>query len=109
MAMHSVATKEQVRLLTNHSSAITAMVINPRNKLQLFTASLDGTVKLWDYTAATELRVRLRQVLGQTWVPFVRSFALCVLETRPVARVCLRVERWLELSPCCAPPHTVLY
>lgn len=32
-----------------HSDKITRVILNPKNHLQLYTASLDGTIKLWDY------------------------------------------------------------
>jgi NET1-associated nuclear protein 1 (U3 small nucleolar RNA-associated protein 17) len=32
-----------------HSNKITRVILNPKNHLQLYTASLDGTIKLWDY------------------------------------------------------------
>ncbi|KAI8074211.1 uncharacterized protein B0P05DRAFT_473135 [Gilbertella persicaria] len=32
-----------------HSNKITRVMLNPKNHLQLYTASLDGTIKLWDY------------------------------------------------------------
>lgn len=34
---------------TGHSAEITCVMLNPKNPLQLYTASLDGTIKLWDY------------------------------------------------------------
>ncbi|KAI9475978.1 MAG: WD40-repeat-containing domain protein [Benjaminiella poitrasii] len=35
--------------LGGHSNKITRVILNPKNHLQLYTASLDGTIKLWDY------------------------------------------------------------
>ena len=35
-----------------HTDAITAIVINPENPFQLLSASLDGTIKIWDYLDA---------------------------------------------------------
>lgn len=32
-----------------HRNKITRVILNPKNYLQLYTASLDGTIKLWDY------------------------------------------------------------
>ncbi|KAI8643939.1 WD40-repeat-containing domain protein [Parasitella parasitica] len=32
-----------------HSSKITCVALNPKNHLQLYTASLDGNIKLWDF------------------------------------------------------------
>lgn len=36
-----------------HSDVITAIVINPENPFQLLSASLDGTIKIWDYLDAS--------------------------------------------------------
>ncbi|KIJ54655.1 hypothetical protein M422DRAFT_24559 [Sphaerobolus stellatus SS14] len=38
-----------------HTEDITAAVINPRNAYQLYTASLDGRIKTWDYLEAVLL------------------------------------------------------
>ncbi|CEP07902.1 hypothetical protein [Parasitella parasitica] len=51
----SMATGAIVKVLSQspasggHSNQITRVVLNPKNHLQLFTASLDGTIKLWDF------------------------------------------------------------
>lgn len=51
----SMATGAVVKVLSQspamggHSSKITRVILNPKNHLQLYTASLDGTIKLWDY------------------------------------------------------------
>lgn len=39
-----------------HTAAITGMLINPQNPLQLITASLDGTIKIWDFLDAVLLK-----------------------------------------------------
>lgn len=44
------------RLPSHHSAAIIAVLLNPLNALQLITASLDGTIKVWDYLDGTCLR-----------------------------------------------------
>ncbi|OXB60906.1 hypothetical protein ASZ78_009398 [Callipepla squamata] len=48
--MYSVATEELVRLLRGHSDLVTGVQLVPHNHLQLYSSSLDGTVKLWDFT-----------------------------------------------------------
>nr|XP_002741255.2 PREDICTED: WD repeat-containing protein 75-like [Saccoglossus kowalevskii] len=46
----AIATGECLHELRGHQEYVTSVVLNPSNKLQLFSSSLDGTVKLWDYT-----------------------------------------------------------
>ncbi|GAA5807850.1 hypothetical protein MFLAVUS_001229 [Mucor flavus] len=51
----SMATGAVVKVLSQsattggHTNKITRVILNPKNHLQLYTASLDGTIKLWDY------------------------------------------------------------
>ncbi|KAG1180586.1 hypothetical protein G6F70_000578 [Rhizopus microsporus] len=53
--VYSMATGAVVKVLSQspltggHSDKITCVILNPKNHLQLYTASLDGTIKLWDY------------------------------------------------------------
>ncbi|KAI7901524.1 quinon protein alcohol dehydrogenase-like superfamily [Cokeromyces recurvatus] len=44
-----VKSLSQSPALGGHSKKITRVILNPKNHLQLYTASLDGTIKLWDY------------------------------------------------------------
>ncbi|KAJ1555423.1 WD repeat-containing protein 75 [Nowakowskiella sp. JEL0078] len=51
--VYSVATGQTVKTLssqgkTAHSDAITTIQLNPTNHLQLYSGSLDGTIRLWD-------------------------------------------------------------
>ncbi|KAF8560049.1 WD40 repeat-like protein [Imleria badia] len=39
-----------------HSDIITSAVLNPQNAFQLITASLDGTIKIWDFLEGVLLR-----------------------------------------------------
>lgn len=39
-----------------HDQVVTALALNPQNPLQLYSASLDGTIKLWDWLEGTLLR-----------------------------------------------------
>uniref|UniRef100_A0A669QIP0 WD repeat domain 75 n=1 Tax=Phasianus colchicus TaxID=9054 RepID=A0A669QIP0_PHACC len=48
--MYSVATEELVRLLRGHGDLVTGVQLAPHNHLQLYSSSLDGTIKLWDFT-----------------------------------------------------------
>ncbi|KAI8985848.1 WD40-repeat-containing domain protein [Pilobolus umbonatus] len=54
--VYSVATGAVVKVLSqsvdkgSHKDTITRVLLNPKNSLQLYSASLDGTIKLWDYS-----------------------------------------------------------
>ncbi|KAG0046776.1 hypothetical protein BGZ83_008059 [Gryganskiella cystojenkinii] len=58
----SVETGQVVRVLSSsieeggHSDKVTSLVLNPRNPLQLYSASADGTIKLWDFNDAILLK-----------------------------------------------------
>ncbi|KAF9351527.1 WD repeat-containing protein 75 [Mortierella sp. NVP85] len=58
----SVETGQVVRVLSSsaeeggHMDTVTSVMINPKNLLQLYSASLDGTIKLWDFNDAVLLR-----------------------------------------------------
>ncbi|XP_073414225.1 WD repeat-containing protein 75 [Dendrobates tinctorius] len=45
----STVTEECIHLLWSHSDLVTGIELNPNNPLQLYSCSLDGTVKLWDF------------------------------------------------------------
>lgn len=47
--MFSVSSGEQLGTLRGHSKNVTNIIINPHNRLQLFSCSLDGMIKKWDY------------------------------------------------------------
>ncbi|XP_020383121.2 WD repeat-containing protein 75 [Rhincodon typus] len=48
--VYSTATDECVHVLQGHKNLVTGIQLNPRNHLQLYSASLDGTIRLWDFT-----------------------------------------------------------
>lgn len=58
----SVETGQVVRVLSSsaeeggHKDTVTGVMLNPRNLLQLYSASLDGTIKLWDFNDAVLLK-----------------------------------------------------
>jgi NET1-associated nuclear protein 1 (U3 small nucleolar RNA-associated protein 17) len=61
--VYSVATGEVVRILDCSrlnrkatDSIVTSVQLNPTNQFQLYTASLDGTCRLWDYSDAVLLK-----------------------------------------------------
>ncbi|XP_018426167.1 PREDICTED: WD repeat-containing protein 75 [Nanorana parkeri] len=45
----STSTQECIHVLQGHSAVVTGIELNPRNYLQLYSCSLDGTIKLWDF------------------------------------------------------------
>ncbi|XP_072301296.1 WD repeat-containing protein 75 [Eucyclogobius newberryi] len=46
----SPSTEECVHHLLGHTDLVTGLVLRPSNHLQVFSCSLDGTVRLWDYS-----------------------------------------------------------
>ncbi|XP_038645114.1 WD repeat-containing protein 75 [Scyliorhinus canicula] len=48
--VYSTATEECVHALKGHKNLVTGIQLNPKNHLQLYSTSLDGTIKLWDFT-----------------------------------------------------------
>nr|XP_020658546.1 WD repeat-containing protein 75 isoform X1 [Pogona vitticeps] len=47
--VYSTATEECLHVLQGHSNLVTGIQLNPQNHLQLYSWSLDGTIKLWDF------------------------------------------------------------
>ncbi|XP_067405145.1 WD repeat-containing protein 75 isoform X2 [Emydura macquarii macquarii] len=48
--VYSTATEECVHILQGHTNLVTGIQLNPQNHMQLYSCSLDGTIKLWDFT-----------------------------------------------------------
>ncbi|CUA69648.1 WD repeat-containing protein 75 [Xenopus laevis] [Rhizoctonia solani] len=48
LQIFSTATGRLISTIPAHSSTITALLLNPHDSTQLFSASLDGTLKRWD-------------------------------------------------------------
>ncbi|XP_078408023.1 WD repeat-containing protein 75 [Cetorhinus maximus] len=48
--VYITATQECVHILKGHKNLVTGFQLNPKNHLQLYSTSLDGTIKLWDFT-----------------------------------------------------------
>ncbi|NXY83150.1 WDR75 protein, partial [Alcedo cyanopectus] len=47
--MYSVATEETLRVMGGHADLVTGVQLSPHNHMQLYSSSLDGTIKLWDF------------------------------------------------------------
>ncbi|XP_030065454.1 WD repeat-containing protein 75 [Microcaecilia unicolor] len=47
--VYRTATEECVHLLQGHSNVVTGIQLNPGNHLQLYSCSVDGSIKLWDF------------------------------------------------------------
>ncbi|TRZ23905.1 hypothetical protein HGM15179_003176 [Zosterops borbonicus] len=47
--VYSVNTEETLRLMSGHADLVTGIQLNPHNHMQLYSSSLDGTIKLWDF------------------------------------------------------------
>ncbi|XP_061143492.1 WD repeat-containing protein 75 [Syngnathus typhle] len=48
--VYSTATEEFVHELRGHSDLVTGVLIKPSNHLQAYSCSVDGSVRLWDFT-----------------------------------------------------------
>mmetsp|Transcript_4790 Transcript_4790/g.14629 ORF Transcript_4790/g.14629 Transcript_4790/m.14629 type:complete len:949 (+) Transcript_4790:182-3028(+) len=55
--VYSVLTGDRLATLSGHTDRVTALFLNPFNNLQLYTTSLDGSVRVWDTTDRKELKV----------------------------------------------------
>ncbi|NXG46222.1 WDR75 protein, partial [Psilopogon haemacephalus] len=47
--VYSVATEETLQLMGGHADRVTGIQLNPHNHMQLYSSSLDGSIKLWDF------------------------------------------------------------
>ncbi|KAM6463818.1 WD repeat-containing protein 75 isoform 1-T1 [Liasis olivaceus] len=47
--VYSTLTEECLHILQGHRNLVTGIQLNPQNHLQLYSWSLDGTIKLWDF------------------------------------------------------------
>ncbi|XP_053128663.1 WD repeat-containing protein 75 isoform X2 [Hemicordylus capensis] len=68
--VYSTTTEECLHVLQGHSNLVTGIQLNPQNHLQLYSCSLDGTIKLWDF---------MDGILIKTFVIGYQSFALYAL------------------------------
>ncbi|KAK3085404.1 hypothetical protein FSP39_002835 [Pinctada imbricata] len=49
VTVFSTVSGECIRKLVGHRNLVTSVYVNPRNKLQVLTSSLDQTILIWDY------------------------------------------------------------
>uniref|UniRef100_A0A8C1QDY9 WD repeat domain 75 n=1 Tax=Cyprinus carpio TaxID=7962 RepID=A0A8C1QDY9_CYPCA len=47
--VYSTRTEEWLHSLQGHTNQVTGITLNPANHLQVYSCSVDGTVKLWDF------------------------------------------------------------
>ena len=50
---------------------VTNVALNPKNPMQLYSASLDGTIKLWDYNDDVLLKVRKTESWDERMVKMI--------------------------------------
>ncbi|KAF4086576.1 hypothetical protein AMELA_G00085100 [Ameiurus melas] len=67
----STSTEECVHVLEGHTDQISGIALNPANHLQVFSCSLDGTVRLWDFADG---------ILIKTYVTGYPTFSMYVSE-----------------------------
>ncbi|XP_076013135.1 WD repeat-containing protein 75 [Genypterus blacodes] len=48
--VYSTSTEECIHNLQGHTDLVTGVLLKPSNHLQVYSCSLDGTVRLWDFT-----------------------------------------------------------
>ncbi|XP_075886687.1 WD repeat-containing protein 75 [Nelusetta ayraudi] len=48
--VYSTSTEECIHNLQGHTDLVTGVLIKPTNHLQAYSCSIDGTVRLWDFT-----------------------------------------------------------
>ena len=52
LKIHSAQTCELTGVLEGHEADVTTIALNPKQPGQVYSASKDGTIKLWDYKAS---------------------------------------------------------
>ncbi|XP_056006954.1 WD repeat-containing protein 75-like [Ostrea edulis] len=52
----NVNSGECMHYLTGHHDEVTGVIVSPKNKLQLFSSSIDETILLWDYVDGVQLK-----------------------------------------------------
>ncbi|XP_064617903.1 WD repeat-containing protein 75-like [Liolophura sinensis] len=66
----SITSGECVHILKGHRSPVTCVQVNPKNKLQIFSSSLDQTIIKWNYMDGVQLRkFLLHSPILNFWLP----------------------------------------
>ena len=52
LKIHSALTCELTGVLEGHEADVTTIALNPKQPGQVYSASKDGTIKLWDYKSS---------------------------------------------------------
>uniref|UniRef100_A0AAQ5XQX3 C2H2-type domain-containing protein n=1 Tax=Amphiprion ocellaris TaxID=80972 RepID=A0AAQ5XQX3_AMPOC len=55
----STSTEECIHDLQGHTDLVTGVLLRPSNHLQVYSCSIDGTVRLWDFTDGILIKVRV--------------------------------------------------
>uniref|UniRef100_A0A8C5E1D8 WD repeat-containing protein 75 second beta-propeller domain-containing protein n=1 Tax=Gouania willdenowi TaxID=441366 RepID=A0A8C5E1D8_GOUWI len=55
--VYSTSTEECVHHLRAHTDVVTGVVLRPSNHLQVYSCSMDGTIRLWDFTDAILIKM----------------------------------------------------
>ena len=85
LKLHSALTCELTGVLEGHEADVTTIALNPKQKGQVYSASKDGTIRLWDY---------------------VTSECLMTLPIRETVRSMVRMSVCSRgAEPPCAVPH----
>uniref|UniRef100_A0A673G9P5 WD repeat-containing protein 75-like n=1 Tax=Sinocyclocheilus rhinocerous TaxID=307959 RepID=A0A673G9P5_9TELE len=58
--VYSTRTEEWLHSLQGHTNQVTGIALNPANHLQVYSCSVDGTVKLWDFIDGILIKVQLK-------------------------------------------------
>uniref|UniRef100_A0A8C2Q905 WD repeat domain 75 n=1 Tax=Cyprinus carpio TaxID=7962 RepID=A0A8C2Q905_CYPCA len=82
--VYSTRTEEWLHSLQGHTNQVTGITLNPANHLQVYSCSVDGTVKLWDFIDGILIKVQLdlislfNEVEVHETVEIFLSSGLCV-------------------------------
>eukprot|EP00898_Chlorokybus_atmophyticus_P000531 jgi/Chlat1/1479/Chrsp12S02076 len=57
LRVFSPVTGQTLHILHGHTQRVTSVALNPSNPTQAITSSLDGSLRVWDHTDGTQIRV----------------------------------------------------
>ncbi|XP_069839644.1 WD repeat-containing protein 75 isoform X2 [Dendropsophus ebraccatus] len=75
----SIVTEQCIHVLWSHKDLVTGIELNSNNPLQLYSCSLDGTVKLWDFIDGILIKTFLigKKIYGLYTLP--KHDSVCVI------------------------------